>query len=195
MADDLRERAVREVRRLRDLYDAGRPADLVPALEAFARESTAFLARENDDLRALLADADALARENDDLRALVADACEESRMWAAGVEAGRGEAAALAEAYARVERGDLDASSGSHERVCHSERLEAVEDLAGEIRALGPARPPPRPHALEAEAARLRGALRGLVSAVLNEMTARGLPHEWTPDSALGIARKALGDA
>lgn len=39
-----------------------------------------------------------------------------------------------------------------------------------------------------------RAALHDLFNANLNEMTVRGLPHEWTPDSPMGKAAKLLGE-
>jgi hypothetical protein len=38
----------------------------------------------------------------------------------------------------------------------------------------------------------LGDALRDLVAGHLNEMTARGLPHEWAPDSPMGRAVRLL---
>lgn len=138
-----------------------------------------------------LIDVPALLAENDDLRGLLADACEDSRMWAAGVEAGRGEAAALADGWADECEADcsmLAVDPGLHGMA--GRRLEYARRLAEALRALGPARPPPRPHALEAEAARLRGALRGLADAI-----AVHLGDAAYYARALAAARKALGDA
>lgn len=50
-------------------------------------------------------------------------------------------------------------------------------------------------HEAASDAARFHEALDGLYGAVLNDMTARDLPHEWAPDSAMGRAAAALSRA
>jgi hypothetical protein len=67
---------------------AGREADCLPHAHPFAASTLPA------DTPARPLDVPALARENADLRAMVADLWEESRAFAAGVEVGRGEALA-----------------------------------------------------------------------------------------------------
>lgn len=136
-------------------------------------------------------DVPALARENADLRAMVADLWEESRAFAAGVEVGRGEARAILESHAKEAEDERSVLAvGSDAWLAVRGRLALARCLLEDVRALGPARPPLRPHALEAEVERLRGALRGLLGAI------SGQPWYGAYCArAIATARKVLGDA
>ena len=49
--------------------------------------------------------------------------------------------------------------------------------------------------ALRARVAKLEAALRYGAGSAINELTARGLPKEWSPESGIGVMLEALGCA
>jgi hypothetical protein len=123
-------------------------------------------------------DLPALLSELAELRTLAHDLLLD-RDAAYGREVGRGEALAAV--------GSLLPTGGPV-----SERVEALITAESVIRTLGPVRPLPPPERLAARCRALGDALRDLVAGHLNEMTARGLPHEWAPDSPMGRAVRLL---
>jgi hypothetical protein len=160
---------------------AGREADCLPHAHPFAASTLPA------DTPARPLDVPALARENADLRAMVADLWEESRAFAAGVEVGRGEALAALQ--------ELSPQSVTHSGTALISRT--LVTALDAVRALGPARPPLRPHALEAEVERLREALRGLVDGISRDGPASEVGPK-TPClvdiAAVWAAVAALGD-
>jgi hypothetical protein len=120
-------------------------------------------------------DLPALLSELAELRTLAHDLLLD-RDAAYGREVGRGEALAAAEKWWEdVQDVDLE-----------------VGRLFDAIRGPTPVRPLPPPERLAARCRALEDALRDLVAGHLNEMTARGLPHEWAPDSPMGRAVRLL---
>jgi hypothetical protein len=137
-------------------------------------------------------DLPALLEEHALFRRLLEDVGQDQG-YSVGVWAERGEVVRMLEKASERMRGQSLECATVAEEAANMVAAAAIGTLAVDISARGPAAAPPeRVLELERKAARLEEALRGLVGATLNGMTARGLPHEWVAESALGIAHAAL---
>jgi hypothetical protein len=131
-----------------------------------------------------------LLKELGELRTLCHDLLLD-RDAAYGREVGRGEALATVEEIRRQWR-ERAADPESRTAGLALQNAAALEHAINRVHALGPVRPLPPPGRLAARCRALEDALRDLVAGHLNEMTARGLPHEWAPDSPMGRAVRLL---
>jgi hypothetical protein len=171
-----------ECRRLREPPDASGllPAAVLEGLREKVQEGALY----RDEGRALVAHADALSALVRELYAVVADLHQDHGPAVAAY--GRGRAEALEEVASAFESPlGLKGKSPPELRGIPYARLH---ELAAWVRALGPTRPPLPPHAAEAEAGRLREALRAVAAAGRNEAPYAALAE------AVAAAREALGE-